>query len=65
MGRLLAIVIFVVTVALVGLAWLQSGGIAREQMRSAQTPDEAVRLLLTEAQQHDFDAAYSPPGKSS
>ena len=28
-------------------------------MQSAQTPDEAVRLMLTEAQQHNFDAAYS------
>lgn len=59
MKRLLAIVVFVVTVALVALAWLQSGGMARERMRSAQSPDEAVRLLLTEAQSHNFDAAYS------
>jgi len=59
MGRVLAIIISALTIVLVAVAWLQSGGIAREQMRSAQTPDEAVRLLLTEAQQHDFDSAYS------
>ncbi len=59
MGRLLALAIFVATVLLVGVAWLQSGGIARQQMRSAQTPEEAVRLLLTNAQGHRWDDAYS------
>jgi hypothetical protein len=59
MNRLLAILIVAVTVVLVAFAWLQSGGIARERMRSAQTPEEAVRLLLTEAQSRDFDSAYS------
>lgn len=59
MKRLLAIVIFAVTIVFVAIAWLQSGGLARERMQSAQTPDEAVRLLLTEAQSHNFDAAYA------
>ncbi len=58
MNRLLAVLISALTVLFVVIAWLQSGGIARERMQSAQTPDEAVRLLLTEAQSHNFEAAY-------
>jgi hypothetical protein len=59
MGKLLAVVIFVVTVVLVGIAWLQSGGIARQQMQAARTPEEAVRLLLTNAQAHRWDEAHA------
>ncbi|MGH9511796.1 MAG: hypothetical protein ACRD2U_06630 [Terriglobales bacterium] len=59
MNRLLAIVIFALTLLFVAIAWLQSGGVARARMESAQTPEEAVRLLLTEAQSRNFDAAYS------
>jgi hypothetical protein len=58
MNRLLAVFVFAITLIFVAIAWLQSGGMARERMRSSQTPDEAVRLLLTEAQSHNFDAAY-------
>src|SRR5579885_1413704 len=59
MGRLLALALFALTLVLVAIAWLQSGGIAREQMRAAQTPEQAVRLLLTNAQAHRWDDAYS------
>jgi len=59
MKSALAIVIAATTILLVGIAWLQSGGVAREQMRSAQTPDEAVRLMLTNIQSHDWDCALS------
>ncbi len=59
MRRLTAIIIFAATLGLVALAWVNSGGMARERMRTAQTPEEAVRLLLTEAQSHNFDAAYA------
>jgi len=55
----LPLVIAVLTVGLVAIAWVQSGGIAREQMRSAQTPQEAVRLLISNVQRHNWDAAYS------
>ncbi len=59
MKSLLALVIAVLTVGLVAIAWLQSGGIAREQMRSAQTPQEAVRLMLSNVQAHNWNAAYA------
>ncbi|GAC1504794.1 MAG: hypothetical protein NVS1B11_01040 [Terriglobales bacterium] len=59
MTRILAIVIFAATLLLVAMAWVQSGGVARERMQSAQTPEEAVRLLLTDAQNRNWDAAYS------
>ncbi|MDP9162395.1 MAG: hypothetical protein M3O09_19490 [Acidobacteriota bacterium] len=59
MTRILAIVIFVGTLILVAVAWVGSGGMARERMRSAQTPDESVRLLFTDAQSRNWDAAYS------
>lgn len=59
MKYLLPLLITFVTVGLVAMAWLESGGIAREQMRSAQRPEEAVRLMLTNVQAHNWDAAYS------
>lgn len=59
MKSVLALLIILATVALVATAWLQSGGIAREQMQSAQTPEEAVRLMLTNVAAHNWDAAYS------
>jgi hypothetical protein len=59
MKYFLSFFIAAVTVALVALAWLESGGIARQQMRSAQRPEEAVRLMLTNVQAHNWDAAYS------
>jgi hypothetical protein len=65
MSRLLAIAVLAATVLFVGIAWLQSGGIARQQMRSAQTPEEAVRLLLTNVQAHNWDAAYSRLGNAA
>jgi hypothetical protein len=58
MNKLLAILIPIVTVVLVGIAWIQSGGVERQRMRSAQTPEEAVRLLLTDAQSRNWDDAY-------
>jgi hypothetical protein len=59
MKRLLPLLIVAVTLVLIALAWLQSGGVARQRMRAAQAPDEAVRLMLTAVQSHNFDAAYS------
>lgn len=48
-----------ITILLVGIAWIESGGLGRERMQSAQTPEEAVRLMLTNVQAHDWDDAYS------
>jgi len=59
MKAILAIVIAGITAALIAISWLQSGGMAREQMRAAQRPEEAVRLMLTNIQSHNWDAAHS------
>jgi hypothetical protein len=59
MRRALPIFITIVTAALIVVAWFQSGGAERHEMRSASTPDQAVRLMLSEIQAHNFDAAYA------
>jgi hypothetical protein len=59
MGRALAILIFLVTAILVAISWFTSGGLERERMRSAETPQEAVRLLLSQVQSRNFDGAHS------
>jgi hypothetical protein len=48
-----------ITVVLVVLAWFQSGGVERRAIRSASTPEQAVRLMLSQIQTHNFDAAYN------
>jgi hypothetical protein len=55
----LPIMILLVTVALVGIAWVQSGGLARREMRSAGTPQEAVESLLSDIQARNWDGVYS------
>nr|MBA3915002.1 hypothetical protein [Terriglobales bacterium] len=59
MNRILAFGIPVITVLLVALAWIQSGGVEQHQMQAAQTPEEAVRLLLTDTKNHDWDKAHA------
>lgn len=58
MKQILAIFIFVATVLLVVMAWFQSGGGERHQMRSASTPEQAARLMLSEIQDRNFEVAY-------
>src|SRR4051794_38694534 len=58
MRRVLPIFIVVVTAVLLVIAWFQSGGAQRREMRSANTPEQAVRLLLSQVQSHNYDAAY-------
>lgn len=58
MKRALPVFIAVVTAILIIISWFQSGGATRREMRSAGTPDQAVRLMLTQIQAHNFDAAY-------
>jgi hypothetical protein len=47
------------TVVLIAIAWVTSGGMERERMRSSRSPEEAVRLLLTQAQARNWDGAYA------
>jgi len=55
----LPIVIGIVTLVLIIISWVQSGGVARHEMAAANTPEQAVRLMLSEIQAHNFDAAYT------
>lgn len=59
MKRTLPILIGVVTLVLIVISWFQSGGVERREMSSANTPDQAVRLMLSQVQAHNFNAAYS------
>src|ERR1700757_3933370 len=59
MKRGLPIFIVAVTLVLIVMAWFQSGGAERREMRSASTPDQAVRLMLSQIQARNFDAAYA------
>ena len=50
--------IAVVTVALVAVAWLQSGGLQQRAMFSAATPAAAVQALMSQIQSHNYQQAY-------
>lgn len=65
MSKLLGIGIPVATVILVIVAWYHSGGEAREQVRSAQTPEQAVRFMLSNVAGHNWKAAYNNLANSS
>src|SRR5581483_12609 len=55
----LSIVLAAITVVLVAVAWFQSGGAERRETLSASTPDQAVRLMLSQIRARNFDAAYA------
>ena len=59
MKVVLPVLILIVTVGLIGIAWIQSGGLAMHEMRSAGTPQEAVEALMTDIQARDWDRAYA------
>ncbi|HXF14019.1 MAG TPA: hypothetical protein VN517_12760 [Terriglobales bacterium] len=59
MSRILPIVLAVVTLVLIILAWFQSGGVERREMESANSPDQAVRLMFSQIKSHNYDAAYA------
>lgn len=59
MKRGLPLLLLAVTVVLIIMAWFQSGGIARHELNAAGAPDQAVRLMLSQIQAHNFDAAYA------
>jgi hypothetical protein len=59
MKRGLPVLLAIITVVLMVIAWFQSGAVGRRQMQSASSPDQAVRLMLSQIQAHNFDAAYA------
>ena len=58
MKSLLPIVIGIVTLLLIAIAWFQSGVVQRHEMRTANSPEQAVRLMLSQVQAHNWEAAY-------
>src|SRR5579863_4905482 len=63
----LGFVVFITaaTAVLVGIAWVQSGGLKQRAMLSAGTPEEAVQALMSEIQAHDYQQAYASLDRSS
>jgi hypothetical protein len=59
MKRLLPILIAIITIVLIAISLLTSGFMARREMRAANTPDQALRLMLSQIQARNFDAAYA------
>ena len=59
MKRVLPLVLAAITVVLIVMAWFESGGVERHVLRSAATPEQATRLMLSQIQTHNFDAAYA------
>src|SRR5947207_6472036 len=59
MRKTLPLILAAITVVLAIMAWFQSGGVERRAIRSASTPEQAVRLMLSQIQTHNFDAAYN------
>jgi hypothetical protein len=59
MKRGLPILLGVVTLILIVMAWFQSGGAEARGLQSASTPDQAVRLMLSQIKSRNFDAAYA------
>lgn len=55
----LALILIIATVILVAAGWVQAGGMKIRAERSAATPEEAVRTLLTDIQAHNWDHAYA------
>lgn len=55
----LPLFIVAVTAILIVIAWFGSGGVERHEMQSANTPEAALRLMLSQIQSHNFDAAYN------
>lgn len=61
----LIVVLSVGTAVLAVFGWLQSGGLSQHAMRSAATPEEAVRSLMSDIQAHRYDHAYAALDPSS
>jgi hypothetical protein len=59
MKRVLPLFLAAITVLLIIMAWFQSGGVERRALRSAPTPEQAVRLMLSQIQTHNFEGAYN------
>lgn len=59
MKSALAILIILITLGLIGIAWIQSGGMASHEISSGRTPQEAVQALMADLQAHNWNSAYA------
>lgn len=59
MRRALPLFILLVTIVLVIIAWVQSGGITLHEIRSAATPQQAIEGLMNDIQGKNWDRAYA------
>lgn len=59
MKRLLPILLAIITLVLIAISLFTSGVMERREMRSANTPDQALRLMLSQIKARNFDAAYA------
>src|SRR5262249_22555826 len=59
MRFLVSILIGGVTVLLIAIAWIQSGGLVRERIRATRTQEEAARLVLMKIQSRSWYQAVS------
>jgi len=59
MKLLLPTFIFVATAALMAIGWVQSGGIARHEIYSASTPEEAIQSFMANIQSRAWGRAYA------
>jgi hypothetical protein len=59
MKVVLPILIAVVTAGLIGIAWVQSGGVASREISAGRTPEEAVEALMRDVQARNWNSAYS------
>lgn len=57
--KLFGVLVIAFTVAMIALGWVVSGGVARSEVRSAATPEEAVQVVLSEVKARNWDRAYS------
>jgi hypothetical protein len=55
----LALFLTIATGLLVAAGWVQSGGLRLRAQRSAETPEEAVRALLSDIQARNWDRAFA------
>jgi hypothetical protein len=59
MKRFLPVFMLITTLVLVFVSWVQSGGLARREVRSASTPQEAVQAFMSAVAARSWDQAYS------
>lgn len=65
MKIVLPVIILAVTAVLVGLGWVQAGGMVRHEINTASTPEEAIAAFMADVKSRDWDEAYARLANSS